>query len=153
MRKSIDLIRDMIVLCIFKDAYTYFTANLSGGQAIAIISCFSAPNFLIYDIILFAFISSDRTFFWNQSGRWQTDAYTYIHMYVISYCAQPFNNSRKWALNIVSYRNRRNYDPKKFQNLTQCREYYMKQLCYWSKVGRSLGSTCGGQIREPLSCV
>jgi hypothetical protein len=31
------------------------------------------------------------------------------------------------------------------ENLTQCREYHREQLCNWSKVGRSLGLTCGGQ--------
>jgi hypothetical protein len=30
------------------------------------------------------------------------------------------------------------------ENLTQCREYHREQLCNVSKVGRSLGLTCGG---------
>ncbi len=34
------------------------------------------------------------------------------------------------------------------ENLTQCREYHREQLCNWSKVGRSLGLTCRGQISE-----
>ncbi len=37
------------------------------------------------------------------------------------------------------------------ENLTQCREYYWEQLSNWSKVGRSLGLTCGGQkVSLPL---
>ncbi len=41
-------------------------------------------------------------------------------------------------------------------NLTQCREHgnnHMEQLCDWSKVGRSLGLTSGGQMSEPRCCV
>jgi hypothetical protein len=32
------------------------------------------------------------------------------------------------------------------ENLTQCKQYHREQLCNWSKVGRSLGLTCEGQM-------
>jgi hypothetical protein len=38
------------------------------------------------------------------------------------------------------------------ENLTQCREYHREQLCDWSKVGRSLGLTRGGQNVSLLLC-
>ncbi len=39
------------------------------------------------------------------------------------------------------------------ENLAQCSQYHREQLCNWSKVGRSLGSTSGGQIPDPCACV
>jgi hypothetical protein len=37
--------------------------------------------------------------------------------------------------------------------LSQCRKYHREQLSNGSTVGRSLGSTCGGQRTEPYCCV